>query len=175
MLTQTPALRGRRLWEHDVTKGRREWIVGRAAMASALALIVASCDSSHLADFAPKAPRFMDLSPLPTNPTRPAHVLAPARLVGPDGSCPAATTESGFVGSGIALEMSECEVIERAGPPANMDIGANRRGERTAVMTYLQGERAGVYRFVSGRLTSIERVAQPDAPARPAKKPRAGS
>jgi hypothetical protein len=142
-------------------------------MASALVLIVAACDSSHLADFAPKAPRFMDLNPLPTNPTRPAHVLAPARLVGPDGSCPAPTMESGFVGSGIALEMSECDVIERAGPPANMDVGANRRGERTVVMTYAQGERAGIYRFQAGRLKSVERVAQPEAPARPGKKPRA--
>jgi len=155
--------------------GRRERLVGRALMASALALIVAACDQSHLADFAPKAPRFIDLSPLPTNPTRPAHVLAPARLVNADGSCPAATAQSGFVGSGIALEMSECDVIERAGAPANLDIGANRRGERTAVMTYQQGERAGVYRFVNGRLTSVERVAQPDAPERPAKKPRAKS
>jgi hypothetical protein len=159
------------LWERNVIAGWRERFIGQVLMASALALIVAACDQSHLADFAPKAPRFIDLSPLPTNPTRPAHVLAPARLVGPDGSCPAATA-SGFVGSGIALEMSECDVIERAGPPANMDVGANRRGERTAVMTYQQGERAGVYRFVNGRLATIERVAQPDAPARPAKKSR---
>ena len=55
----------------------------------------------------------------------------------------------------------------------NLDIGANPAGQRTAVMTYLQGERAGIYRFVSGRLKSIERVAEPAAPARPAKKPRA--
>jgi hypothetical protein len=64
-------------------------------------------------------------------------------------------------------------VIERAGPPANMDVGANRRGERTVVMTYSQGERAGIYRFQAGRLKSVERVAQPEAPARPGKKPRA--
>jgi hypothetical protein len=61
-------------------------------------------------------------------------------------------------------------VIERAGSPDNIDVGTNRRGERTAVITYLQGERAGVYRFISGRLTSIERVAEREAPARPAKK-----
>jgi hypothetical protein len=147
----------------------------RTLMASALLLIVSACDQAHFADFAPKAPRFVDFSPLPTNPTRPAYVLARPRLVGPDGSCPAATQESGFVGSGIALEMSECDVIERAGSPANMDIGASPRGERTAVMTYLQGERAGIYRFESGRLKSVERVAQPEAPARPAKKPRTKS
>ena len=152
--------------------GRGERLARRALTASALALIVAACDQSHLADFAPKAPRFIDLSPLPTNPTRPAHVLAPPRLANADGSCPAPSQESGFAGSGIALEMSECDVIERAGAPANLDLGVNRRGERTAVMTFLQGERAGVYRFVNGRLATIERVAQPDAPARPAKKPR---
>ena len=155
--------------------GQRERLIGRALMASALVVIVAACDQAHLADFAPKAPRFIDLNPLPTNPTRPALVLAPARLVGADGSCPAATGATGFAGGGIALEMSECDVIERAGAPANMDIGANPRGERTAVMTYLQGERAGIYRFVNGRLSTIERVAQPDAPERPVKKPRAKS
>lgn len=152
-----------------------ERLIVRALMASALVLIIGACSMPHLADFAPKAPRFVDLSPLPTNPTRPGYVLAPPRLVGPDGSCAAPTQESGFVGTGIALEMSECDVIERAGSPTNMDIGASARGERTTVMTYLQGERAGIYRFVSGRLKSIERVAEPAAPARPAKKTRARS
>ena len=71
--------------------------------------------------------------------------------------------------------MSECDVIERAGSPANMDVGVNPRGERTAMLTYLQGERAGIYRFVAGRLKSVERVDQPEAPARPAKKTRAKS
>jgi hypothetical protein len=144
-------------------------------MASAMVLIVAACDQGHLADFAPKAPRFVDFSPLPTNPIRPAYILAPPRLVGTDGSCPAAASESGFVGSGIALEMSECDVIERAGTPANLDIGVSPGGERATVMTYLQGERAGIYRFASGRLKSVERVAQPEAPARPAKKTRTKS
>jgi hypothetical protein len=144
-------------------------------MGLALALIIGACSMPNMADLAPKAPRFVDFSPLPTNPTRPAHILAPPRLVGADGSCPAPTMESGFAGTGIALEMSECDVIERAGSPANIDVGANARGERTAMMTYLQGERAGIYRFVSGRLKSVERVSEPEAPARPAKKGRAKS
>jgi hypothetical protein len=147
----------------------------RVLMASTLVLIVAACEAPHLADFAPKAPRFVDFSPLPTNPTRPAHILAPPRLVGSDGSCPAPTADTGFAGTGIALEMSECDVIERAGSPANIDVGASARGERTAVITYLQGERAGIYRFINGRLKSVERVAEPEAPARPAKKGRAKS
>ena len=143
-------------------------------MGLGLALIIGACSMPHMADLAPKAPRFVDFSPLPTNPTRPAHVLAPPRLVGADGSCAAPPTD-GFVGTGIALEMSECDVIERAGSPANIDVGANARGERTTVITYRQGERAGIYRFINGRLNSIERVADPEAPARPAKKGRAKS
>jgi hypothetical protein len=152
-----------------------EWLVVRALMASALVLIIGACSMPHWQDVAPKAPRFVDFSPLPTNPTRATHTLGPPTLIGPDGSCAAATAPSGFFGTGIALEMSECDVIERAGAPANIDIGANRRGERTAVLTYVQGERAGVYRFVAGRLISIERVPEPEAPARPAKKGRARS
>jgi hypothetical protein len=145
----------------------------RAVTASAV-LAVGACDSSHLADFAPKAPRFVDFSPLPTNPTRPAYMLGPPNLINPDGTC-APSQVALPPGTGIALEMSECDVIERVGQPSNVDIGTNRAGERTAVLTYLQGERPGIYRFVAGRLKTIERVAEPAAPARPAKKPRARS
>jgi hypothetical protein len=139
-----------------------------------MVFIVSACEAPHLADFAPKAPRFVDLNPLPTNPTRPAHLLGPPTLIGADGSCTAAA-DSGFSGTGIALEMSECDVVARAGSPANIDIGTNARGERTAVLTYLQGERAGIYRFLAGRLKSIERVAEPETPARPKGKARARS
>ena len=81
-----------------------------------------------------------------------------------------------FPGTGIALEMSECDVVQRAGPPDGMDFSTNPRGDRAAVLTYTRGDRAGIYRFVAGRLVSIERGAEAPAPERPKKgkaKPRA--
>jgi hypothetical protein len=115
-------------------------------------------------DMLPLAPKF-ELKTLPTSPVR---QLGPPALVGPDGSCSAGSGQSEFTGTGIALEMSECDVVQRAGTPVNIQIGANQRGERTAVLTY-GGDRPGLYRFVSGRLVSIERVGEPE-PEKPAKK-----
>jgi hypothetical protein len=52
-------------------------------------------------------------------------------------------------------------------------LSNNERGNRVAVITYMQGQRAGIYTFTGGRLTSIERapgaVVQPK-PTRSAKK-----
>jgi hypothetical protein len=102
-----------------------------------------------------------------------------ADLVNPDGQCAAVseqaagsadTATSGAaapVVGGIALRMTECEVVRRAGPVEKLDIGADERGERMVVLTYLQGPSPGIYRFVGGRLVSIERTAgPPPAPAR---------
>jgi hypothetical protein len=44
-------------------------------------------------------------------------------------------------------------------------------GARTAVLTYTVGERAGIYRFANGRLSSIDRGAEPPPPQVAAKKP----
>jgi hypothetical protein len=98
-----------------------------------------------------------------------------ADLVGPDGQCaggrqeqpadPAAGTPAA---AGISLQMTECDVVGRIGTPDRVDLGSNERGERAAVLTYTRGTRPGVYRFASGRLTSIERGAEA-APERPKK------
>jgi hypothetical protein len=74
---------------------------------------------------------------------------------------------------GIALQMTECVVVRRAGAPERLEFGTNERGERTVVITYIRGDRPGVYRFAGGRLHSIERAPEPPpAPkkSRPAKK-----
>jgi hypothetical protein len=73
---------------------------------------------------------------------------------------------------GIGLEMTECDVVRFSGPPTNVQISANERGERTVSLTYLSGERPGIYNFVSGRLKTMERVAE-QAPAKPARKGKA--
>jgi hypothetical protein len=73
---------------------------------------------------------------------------------------------------GIALQMTECDVVRRAGAPEQVQIGADERGERAAVLTYLQGPRPGIYRFNAGRLTSVERAPEaPGARASPKGKP----
>lgn len=68
------------------------------------------------------------------------------------------------VAGGIALTMTECQVVQRAGSPQRVDLGAGAGGERTAVLTYTQGPWPGIYRFRGGRLAEIEGVAQPEKP-----------
>jgi hypothetical protein len=149
-----------------VFRGIRRFLA--SAFAPTFAVVVGACSNvPTLYDLAPQAPKF-EFKTLP--PTRAFRTLGPPSLIGPDGSCSAPAGEPEFTGAGIALEMSECEVVQRIGPPANIEASANQRGERTVVLTYAGGERAGIYRFVSGRLVGIERGAEPPAPERPAKK-----
>jgi hypothetical protein len=112
--------------------------------------------------------------------------VGPEDLLTADGSCPSASpvvaaTDGAAgapadaappAGGNIALDMSECEVVRRAGAPERFEIG-NEGGERTAVLTYVRGARPGIYRFVGGRLVTVERTPEAPAPAkqqRPAKR-----
>ncbi len=67
--------------------------------------------------------------------------------------------------------MTECDVVKRAGIAGRVEIGANERRERTATLTYINGERPGIYNFTDGRLTSMELGPEPPAPPKTAKKP----
>lgn len=71
---------------------------------------------------------------------------------------------------GIALGMSECETVRRAGRPMQVNISADEKGERLAVLTYMGGQWPGIYKFSGGRLREIERVAEPEQPKQPPKK-----
>ena len=71
--------------------------------------------------------------------------------------------------SGIALQMTECEVVQRAGGPDGIEFGSEG-GERSVVLTYTRGARPGIYRFAGGRLYSIERAPEPPDAAKPQKK-----
>ena len=86
-----------------------------------------------------------------------------ADLVSSEGQCDGGAGQAAAepVAGGIALQMTECDVVRRAGAPEQLQIG-DERGERATVITYTQGPRPGIYRFSAGRLTSIERA--PDAP-----------
>jgi hypothetical protein len=86
----------------------------------------------------------------------------------PDG----ATAQPALVAGGIALQMTECDVVRRAGAPEQLQIGTDERGERSVVITYIRGPRPGIYRFSAGRLSSIERAPEaPGAKAAPKAKP----
>jgi len=111
----------------------------------------------------------------------PRGPVSPEDLINADGACPAvaatpATPETvnplepgmhPHVG-GIALGMTECEAVRRAGQPNNVSVGADETGERKVVLTYLTGQAPGVYTFAAGRLKVVERAPEPQRQARPA-------
>jgi len=68
---------------------------------------------------------------------------------------------------GIALGMSECDVVRRAGLPGNISISAGDRGERKVVLTYLAGTWPGIYTFDAGRLKVVDRAPVPETPVKP--------
>src|SRR5262249_11843887 len=65
---------------------------------------------------------------------------------------------------GIALQMTECQVVSVAGYTNQVQISANERGERMVTLTYMSGDRPGIYYFRGGRLINMERVAEPVQP-----------
>jgi hypothetical protein len=142
-----------------------------AVAAAPLLAGIAACGSFSVPtteDLLPNTPKFELKTLAPARPIRPLGVPA---LINPDGSCNA-PADPEFASGGIALDMSECDVVQRAGAPDNIEAGPGPRGDRSLVLTYAKGERPGIYRFVAGRLVSIERGAEPEPekPVKPAKK-----
>lgn len=97
--------------------------------------------------------------------------VTPADLVGPQGQCAGTGADTGLTQGGIALEMTECEVVKRAGTPENVQVGTNERGDRAVTLTYNGGPRPGIYHFAGGRLYDIDRVAEPPPEPPKPKKP----
>jgi hypothetical protein len=75
-----------------------------------------------------------------------------------------------LIGGGIAIGMSECDVVGRLGQPSRVNFGNNPNGNRSLVLSYSSGARPGDYRFVAGRLTEMDRIDVPVPPPEPAKK-----
>ena len=103
----------------------------------------------------------------------------PVESAGDQPGSQAPAQQVSIIPSAVALDMSECDVVKRAGFPERVEIGATERNERTATLTYAGGPRPGVYSFVEGRLKSMERGPEPSPapktakkPAKPAAKPR---
>jgi hypothetical protein len=119
------------------------------------------------------------------------RVIGPNELVDGSGACPpasapaAAPTAPGAtpaapangastLGEAVALGMSECDVVNRAGQPSAVQLGKNPNGDRTAVLTFNSGPRPGIYHFERGALMEMDRTAMPalaQTPAAPKKKP----
>jgi hypothetical protein len=133
---------------------------------AALAPLAAACSQVDLSDMKvmPNFGGITKMESLSVASSAPSHELRPvtqADLVGPQGQC---AGTGGEAQGGIALEMTECEVVKRAGAPGNVEVGANERGERAVTLTYSSGPRAGIYHFAGGRLYDIDRVEAPPPP-----------
>lgn len=166
----------------------------RTLIVTALAATLAGCGSasdllSRDAEWFSRPTRIFQRTDLTVNATPLSHrtSVTSDELVSADGACasvaPATVPDAasadgappplGPTGAGIALDQSECAVVRAAGQPDNIAISANERGERAVTLTYVQGPRPGIYQFTNGRLTAMERGAEPPPskkPAKPAKK-----
>ncbi len=177
--------------------------VSRFALACTAALAVAGCSSGGSSDgglfskpFNPfETPDWAKpASVSKTSDLGPSGPVGPDDLVGPDGRCGAPVVqaapqpEAGVVVTpgenlapggptvlgGIALGMSECQAVQRAGTPGNVSISGGDKGERSVVLTYVGGPWPGIYRFADGRLKVIDRAPAPPAPPKaPPKKKKA--
>jgi hypothetical protein len=103
-------------------------------------------------------------------PPPPVASVAPAATASPAAEPVVAPDTPSLLGEGIALGMSECDVVWRAGAPNNVELGKGPNGGRTAVLTFNGGQRAGIYRFEGGRLAEMDSVAPLPAPPQAAKK-----
>jgi hypothetical protein len=69
----------------------------------------------------------------------------------------------------VALGHTECDVVRGIGAPDSVNLSNNPRGDRVVVVNYSRGQRAGIYTFTGGRLSSIERGPEPVAQPKIAK------
>lgn len=149
--------------------------------APALAGCGASLSDYSLKDqewFSRPAKMFNRSVSIETPPLSPTASVVPADLISADGACVGmAPSDANALAEGqpapsgsVALGHTECDVARAAGTPDNVNISANERGERVAVLTYTRGPRPGIYRFTSGRLSDVQGVATPEPAAKSAKK-----
>ena len=95
-------------------------------------------------------------SPPPAPAPQAAAAPPPDRLEPASG----APVMQGPVLGGVALGMSECAVARSLGTPNNVSISAGPEGQRRVVLTYVAGNRPGLYSFEGGRLKEVDATAQ---------------
>jgi len=115
-----------------------------------------------------------------TPPLTPNKPVTSEDLVSADGLCPgmappngpadanaltdgAAAAPAASTTGAVALGHTECDVVRGIGAPDSVNLSNNPRGDRVAVINYSKGQRAGIYTFTAGRLSSIERGSEPVA------------
>jgi hypothetical protein len=159
-------------------------LLARGAASAMLASTIAACGAVQNMIPDPANFRLPDRSTfLPTTSNSYAAPLSPvtpvrsADLVDGQGQCAGAVPGASDAASprGVSLDMTECEVVRALGQPQAIDVTPQGAGQRRVVMTYKTGERPGIYEFIGGRLTGIERGNEPPpavAKKPPAKKPR---
>lgn len=103
-------------------------------------------------------------------PAAPAQPGPAAAAGGNQAGAPSAPDANSLLGGGVALGMSECDIVNRAGAPNSVQLSKNPNGDRTAVLTFNAGPRPGIYHFERGALMEIEGVPAPPAPPKVAKK-----
>jgi PPE-repeat protein len=112
-----------------------------------------------------------------TPPLTPDKPVTAEDLVSADGGCPGmapagapadanALTDGAagappFQSGTVALGHTECDVVRGIGAPDNVNVSNTARGDRVTVINWSRGARAGIYTFTAGRLTSVERGAEP--------------
>jgi len=121
------------------------------------------------------APATAEAPAAPQPPGEPAVGSVAGDLAGspmPAGAPAPVETDPGTpqVVGGIALGMTECDAVRRAGTPANVSIGAGDNNDRKVVLTYLAGPWPGIYKFSAGRLKEIDAAPVQPKPAKPAAK-----
>jgi hypothetical protein len=175
----------------DMLQGSAEYRTGRIAQRIAAIGLLASVIGACSADIGLNNVTFTP-NPEPARTAKPdwttfsgsksefsLRPVSEADLVGPEGQCaggpgqvavapgePVLPASTPTVQGGIALQMTECDVVKRTGVAEKVDIGTNPRGERAVILTVTRGPWPGIYRFDSGRLVSIERAGSPPAPAK---------
>jgi hypothetical protein len=160
------------------TAFRARWVLMMLVVAPALGGCGTSLSDYSLKDeewFSRPAKIFNRSLSIEAPPLSQNAAISSADLITAEGACAGvALAEGQSAASGsVALGHSECDVARAAGKPDNVNLSTNEQGERVAVLTYTHGSRPGIYRFIAGRLTDVQSVASPDAPARTSKKNRA--
>lgn len=102
-------------------------------------------------------------TPPPASPPQPT-------ATNPDGSAVNPADIATMLGGGIAIGMTECNVVDRLGRANAINIGRNPNGLRSVILTFDVGARPGVYRFEAGRLVEMDELPTPPAPPEPTKK-----
>lgn len=109
-------------------------------------------------------------------PARPVPTPAAAPPAAGDarGNTDTSAEMAALLGAGVAIGMSECDVVARLGRPTAVNLGTAPNGERSAVLTFQTGPRPGVYRFAGGRLKEMDSVEPPPPAPKATKKRSAG-